>query len=97
MVKSRRHRSRKRSRKRRGGGILTPSMIKACNKAGKKWHECAAHLAGAAKKAAEAQKATPNMMATVAQKKAMEKIAPVLKKKAKVATASADLMSKVGR
>jgi len=93
MVKSRRHRNRKRSRKRRGG-MLTPSMLKECKKANKKWHECAAHLADAAKTAGEAKKATPNMMATVIQAKAMQGVKDSAVKKAKIAKASAELMEK---
>ena len=70
MKRSHKRKSRRSRRTRkRGGGILTARMVKECKKAGKKWHECAAHLAKAAKMAAEAKKASPNMMATVAQKK----------------------------
>ena len=82
MKRSHKRKSRRsrRTRKRRGG-MLTPSMLKECKKAGKKWHECAAHLKKAAKASVEATKKSPNMAATVAQAKAMKNIAPVLKKK----------------
>lgn len=92
MVKSRRHRSRKRSRKRRGG--LRPSDVKECKKAGVGWGKCAAHIAKAKEEAVKAAAATPKLATTVAQQAALKNIAPQLSHLHKKSTAGVGLLKK---
>ena len=89
MVKSRRHRSRKRR-----GGFLKPSDAKKCEKAGVSWDNCAAHIAKAKVEALKAAAATPKIVTTVAQKKALERIAPQLSHLHKKTTAGVGLLKK---
>lgn len=82
MVKSRRHRSRKRSRKRRGG--LVPSEMAKCKKAGVNWMNCAQFITKAKVAAAAAAKAQnfgkKDLPGTVAQAAALNNVGSKLKK-----------------
>lgn len=89
MVKSRRHRSRKRR-----GGFLKPSDAKKCDKAGVSWGKCAEHIAKAKVEAAKAAAATPKAVTTVAQAAALKRIAPQLSHLHKKSTAGVGLLKK---
>ena len=82
-------RSRRKSRKRRGG--LRPSDVKECKKAGVAWDKCAAHIAKAKVEAVKAAAATPKLATTVAQQAALKKIAPQLSHLHKKSTAGVAL------